>query len=163
MDSRLKESVIKHLEYQKTISSDPDKPFMCSPKIGKNSWTIQEVIDEVRSETEFGEDFVSMIIGASIDRYCRSRVIRKYEQPDIPNNGPDPYVFPVIVYDGLVWEVIDNHYKTSFSGYMIIYREDECSAEIYKEEDFVGEKKYPVVLGYMTFKEITTFIKTKLT
>ena len=46
---------------------------------------------------------------------------------------------------------------------LVDYREDESSAEIYKEEDFVGEKKYPVVLGYMTFKEITTFIKTKLT
>lgn len=163
MDSKLKESIIEHLEYQKTITKDPDKPFMCSPKVGKSSWTIQEIIDEVGSESEFGEEFVSMIIGATIDRYCRSRVIRKYEQPDVDNNGLDPNISPVVIYDGLAWEIIDNHYKTSFGGYIIIYKEDECSAEIYKKEDFAGEKKYPIVLGYMTFKEITTFIKTKLT
>lgn len=161
MDSGLKESVIKHLEYQKTISSDPDKPFMCSPKIGKNSWTIQEVIDEVRSETEFGEDFVSMIIGASIDRYCRSRVIRKYEQPEfIEKIELDS--FSTVVYDGLAWKVLkEGVYQVSFKDYVIIL-EELMRMEIYKKENFLGDRKYPVILGPMTLKEASGLIKTKL-
>ena len=48
MESRIKESIIKHLEYQKSIAKDPEGPFICCPMPGKNSWTISEIIEEVR-------------------------------------------------------------------------------------------------------------------
>lgn len=63
MESRIKESIIKHLEYQKSIAKDPEGPFICCPMPGKNSWTISEIIEEVRKETEFGEEFADDVIG----------------------------------------------------------------------------------------------------
>lgn len=38
---------------------------------GKNSWTISEIIEEVRKETEFGEKFADDVIGLAIDILCR--------------------------------------------------------------------------------------------
>ena len=67
MESRIKESIIKHLEYQKSIAKDPEGPFICCPMPGKNSWTISEIIEEVRKETKFGEEFADDVIGLAID------------------------------------------------------------------------------------------------
>lgn len=71
MENRLKESIIKHLEYQKSISKTPDEPFMCCPMPGKNSWTISEMIDEVKNETAMGEQLADMLIGATIHRLVK--------------------------------------------------------------------------------------------
>lgn len=71
MENRIKESIIKHLEYQKSIAKDPEGPFICCPMPGKNSWTISEIIEEVRKETEFGEEFADNVIGLAIDILCR--------------------------------------------------------------------------------------------
>lgn len=73
MDKTLKESILKHLEYQKSMCPDLTKPFIACPGVGKNSWTLPEIIEEVENETSTGEEFADSVIGLVIDILCRKK------------------------------------------------------------------------------------------
>lgn len=167
MESKLKESIIKHLEYQKSIEKDPEKPFMCCPGVGKDSWTVSEVIEEVKSETKFGEDFADMVIGSAIYSMCAGidniyDSIRKIES----NNKDKP---SIIVYQDFAWEVLseeskiyriilgDNIFNPEES--VVIILKELVETQVYRLDDYIGNCKYSINLGPMSLKSATEVMK----
>lgn len=66
--SSLKQLIIDNLSRDKYSL---DKPYL---HVGGNLYTKQQLIDEIRAETELGEDMMAKLIGLTIDLLNRKKI-----------------------------------------------------------------------------------------